>query len=145
MTFLGAAKGPMTLRTWRTSSFVSEVSSFSSYANSLLQQQWLCNVHLDRKTPTTHGLRVTKAKTVCPVISSAAPITGCILVIELSEVSHYGPAVSATPLCKINADSISAVDKRWPATLITSEYQMRDHSRHQKSASIPSTRPLIQM
>lgn len=36
----------------------------------------MVNVRLDRKIPTTHGLRVTKAKTACPVTSSAVPITG---------------------------------------------------------------------
>ena len=98
--FFGAAKGPMTFLTWSTSSFDREASSFGSYANSLIQP-----VSLDgMEGYGTYGLSVTKAKTACPVSSSAVPMT----------------AVSATPLCIIKADSISAVDKRCPETLITS-------------------------
>ena len=33
--FFGAAKGPITFRTWSVSSFVSPASSFGSYENSL--------------------------------------------------------------------------------------------------------------
>jgi len=44
-TFFGAANGPMTLRTWRTSSFVRALSLPVSYLNSLSQgrqshQRW---------------------------------------------------------------------------------------------------------
>jgi len=54
------------------------------------------------------GFIQTKACTACPVTSSAQPTT----------------AVSATPLCRIRADSTSAVESRWPETLITSESQL---------------------
>jgi hypothetical protein len=50
------------------------------------------------------GFIQTKACTACPVTSSAHPTT----------------AVSATPLWRIRADSTSAVESRWPDTLITS-------------------------
>ena len=58
-TFLGAANGPMTLRTWSVSSFVSPASSFGSYVNSLgvAARQSHAGLFCGR----THGLRVTKA------------------------------------------------------------------------------------
>jgi hypothetical protein len=98
--FLGAAKGPITFLTWSTSSLAREASSVGSYANSLIRSVGASSM----KGRKTYGFSVTKAYTACPVNSSAVPMT----------------AVSATPLCMIKADSISAVDRRCPETLITS-------------------------
>jgi hypothetical protein len=56
-------------------------------------------------------LRVTKACTACPVSSSAVPMTGWMDTFVSGLVKHgigtkgNSPAVSATPLCIITADS----------------------------------------
>jgi hypothetical protein len=73
MTFLGAAKDLMTLRTWRMSSFAKAGSS--SYLNSLGVRENIICKQWTKEDEYTHGLRVTNAKTACPVSSSAVPIT----------------------------------------------------------------------
>jgi len=62
--FLGAANGPMTLRTWRTSSLIRADSLLGSYLNSLeIPISPASPLDGGKKKKNAHGLRVTNAKT----------------------------------------------------------------------------------
>lgn len=53
--------------------------------------------------------------------------------------SRHRPAVSATPLCRMSADSISAVERRCPETLMTSVLALTSTFDQEKDLTIDAT------
>ena len=87
-----------------------------SYANSLSAGEYPYDVELDN-----HGFKVIKAWTACSVDSLAVPMTMGWDTEHQEWNGNLKPTSSlSNTSCMMNADSISAIDKRRPETLITS-------------------------